>query len=324
MRQRPAKPTAPRTARRVVIVVVALLLVAYGGILLWFRVNEDTLLFHPVRGKLSAPPAALALDSRDVPLQSEDGTPLVARLIPPPPGESSGGAGWILYLHGSGGNVGVRGYNEAWAKFRRLGLGVLAVDYRGFGESGGRPSEAGLYRDATAAYAYLTGRLGVPASRIVIYGYSLGTAVAIDLATRVPAAGLIVEGALLSVPARAAELYPFVPVAWMARNRFASVDKVAQVKMPKLFIHARDDTEIPIAHGRKLFELAAPPKYFQDVAGGHRTAHQVDPGFFTAVAHFVAGLSVPVSEKAATGDLSPARAPQGTPPSDGTGTRTPP
>lgn len=255
-------------------------------------------MFHPVHGKVAAPPVGLGLDSQDVTLQSDDGTPLAARLIPPPAGRSAATAGWILYLHGAGGNVGVLGYNEAWAKFRRLGLGVLAVDYRGFGESGGRPSEAGLYSDATAAYAYLTGRLGVAGSRIVIYGYSLGTAVAIDLATRVPAAGLIVEGALLSVPARGAELYPFLPVAWLARNRFASVEKIARVRMPKLFIHAREDTAVPIAHGRRLFELAVPPKYFQDVAGSHRTAHQVDPGFFAAVARFVEGLGVPVIDTA--------------------------
>jgi len=278
--------------------VALLLLAAYGGVLIWFRVNEDALLFHPVHGKLVAPPASLGLDSQDVALQSDDGTPLVARLIPPPADRSAANAGWILYLHGAGGNVGVLGYNEAWAKFRHLGLGVLAIDYRGFGESGGRPSEAGLYADAAAAHAYLTGRLGVPASRIVIYGYSLGSAVAIDLATRAPAAGLIVEGALLSVPARGAELYPFLPVAWLARNRFASVDKVARVRMPKLFIHAREDSDVPIAHGRRLFDLAVPPKYFQDVAGGHQTAHQVDPRFFATVAHFVAGLGVPVLDTA--------------------------
>lgn len=290
--------TVRRIARRVLAVVVSLGVVAYAAVLIWFGVNEDALLFHPLRGKLAAPPAGLALDSRDVSLQSDDGTPLVARLIPPPEGGSSVTAGWILYLHGSGGNVGVAAYNVAWAKFRRLGLGVLAVDYRGYGESGGRPSEAGLYRDAAAAYAYLTGRLGVPAERVVIYGYSLGSAVAIDLATRVPAAGLIVEGALLSVPARGAELYPLLPVAWMAHNRFASVDKVSAVRMPKLFIHAREDAEIPIAHGRRLFELAVPPKYFQDVGGDHRTASEVDPDFFAAVARFISGLGVPVFSSA--------------------------
>jgi len=292
----PRLQRVPRILRRGMLLAALLLIAAYAGILIWFGVNEDSIVFHPVRGKLAAPAAGLGLDSQDVALQSDDGTPLVARLIPPPAGRLAApeSAGWILYLHGAGGNVGVAGYNEAWAKFRRLGLGVLAVDYRGFGESGGQPSEAGLYRDATAAYTYLTGRLGVSASRIVIYGYSLGSAVAIDLATRVPAAGLIVEGALLSVPARGAELYPFLPVAWLARNRFASVDKVASVHIPKLFIHARDDADVPITHGRRLFELAAPPKYFRDVAGGHRTAHKIDPGFFAAVARFVAGLGLPL------------------------------
>lgn len=273
---------------------LALLVAAYAGVLLWFRLNETALIFHPQHGKLVAPPAPLDLESRDIALPSADGTPLVARLIPPPANVPADAAGWVLYFHGASGNVGTLGYNEAWARFRRMGLGVFAVDYRGFGESGGQPSEAGLYRDADGAYAYLTGTLHVPASRIVIYGYSLGSAVAIDLAARVPAAGLIVEGAVLSVPARGAELYPFLPVDWLARNRFASVDKIARVTMPKLFIHARADREIPIAHGRRLFDLAPEPKYFQDVAGGHATAYQVDPGFFAAVARFVVGLGLPV------------------------------
>jgi fermentation-respiration switch protein FrsA (DUF1100 family) len=277
------------------LVGLALLAAAYVGVLAWFRLNEDALLFHPQRGKLPPPPAQLDLGSRDVALRSADGTPLVARLIPPPANVASGAAGWVLYFHGASGNVGTLGYNEAWARFRRMGLGVLAVDYRGFGESGGKPTEGGLYRDADAAYAYLTGPLQVPPARIVIYGYSLGSAVAIDLAARVPAAGLIVEGALLSVTARGAELYPFLPVAWLARNRFASVEKIAGVAMPKLFIHARADREIPIAHGRRLYDLAAGPKYFQEVAGGHTTAYQVDPGFFTAVARFVVGLGLPVA-----------------------------
>jgi uncharacterized protein len=117
--------------------------------------------------------------------------------------------------------------------------------------------------------------------------------VAIDLASRVPAAGLIVEGALMSIPARGAELYPYLPVGWLARNRFASVDKIARVSMPKLFIHARGDAYVPIAHGRRLYDLARPPKYFQEVAGGHTDAFEVDPGFFRGVADFMARLGFP-------------------------------
>ena len=243
---------------------------------------------HPDRSRLEEAPERLHLQSRDVTLRSSMRFPLVARLIPPPANAaSSATAAWILYLHGASGNVGTVGYNQAWARFRNLGLGVFAVDYRGYGESGGTPSEAGLYRDSEAAYRYLRDVLHVAPSRIIIYGYSLGAAVAIDLAARVPAAGLIVEGAFLSIPSRGAELYPFLPVAWLARNHFASADKIARVAMPKLFIHARGDADIPISHGRRLFELARPPRSFQDVAGSHTDAYQVDPGFFRAVAAFL-------------------------------------
>jgi uncharacterized protein len=264
------------------------LVAAYVALLVWFRVNEDALLFHPDKGPVIPPPDHLGLQSRDVNFASGDGTALVARLIPPPNDASV----WILYFHGAAGNVGTLGYNEAWAKFRRLGLGVFAVDYRGYGESGGSPSEAGMYRDAEAAYGYLTNDLHIPPNRVLIYGYSLGSAVAIDLASRVLAAGLMVEGALLSIPKRGAELYPYVPVNLLARNRFASVEKIAKVNMPKLLIHAREDVYVPIAHGRRLFELASGPKYFQDVAGSHTTAHEVDPEFFKAITRFIVGLGL--------------------------------
>lgn len=287
----------PRRFRKGMLIASVVLLATYCAVLVWFRLNEDRLLFHPDRGKVAAAPAALELDSHDVAFTSSDSTPLTARVIPPPATVPAATAAWILYLHGASGNVGTAGYNEAWAKFRHMGLGVLAVDYRGFGASGGKPSEAGLYRDAYAAYAYLTRDLGVTPSRIVIYGYSLGSAVAIDLAARVAASGLIVEGSLLSVPIRAAELYPYFPVARLARNRFASLEKVAGVSMPKLFVHARGDTDIPIAHGRKLFDLARAPKFFQEVAGDHTSAYRVDPGFFVAIERFVVGLGLPVARE---------------------------
>ncbi len=277
----------------------------YGGVLGWFRVYEDRYVFQPERGPLRPAPARLALDARDVRFSAGDGVALAARLIPPPPAVPAAAAGWILYFHGSSANVGSIGYNEAWAKFRRMGMGVLAVDYRGYGESAGTPSEAGLYRDAEAAYRHLTGALGVPPARVLIYGFSLGSAVAVDLATRVPAAGLMLEGALLSVPIRGAELYPFLPANLLARNRFASIDKIARVPLPKLFLHAREDRDIPLHHGRGLFERALPPKTFQEVGGGHATAHQVDPAFFLAVARFVSALGIPL---ATTTPELPARA----------------
>ena len=277
------------------IISLALLLGGYAAILLWFRIHEDAYVFNPERGTLAPPADSFALEARRVGLRAADSTPLIALVIPPPAGAVPGEEAWLLYLHGTGGNLGNAGYLLAWSKFRALGMGVFAVDYRGYGESGGKPSETGLYMDADAAYSYLRDSLGVPPARIVIYGFSLGSAVAIDLATRKPAGALIVEGALLSVQERGQEIYPFLPVKWLARNRFASVEKIARVAMPKLFIHARADAEVPFDHGRRLYALAAPPKEFLEVSGGHTTAYKVDPLFYPGVARFLSELGFPVA-----------------------------
>jgi fermentation-respiration switch protein FrsA (DUF1100 family) len=271
----------------------AILVAGYGALLGWLVLDESALVFHPEAGTPAPAPPGLGLDARDVTFVGGDATPLAARIVPPPPENGRAGrAPWILYFHGSSGNVGTPGYDRAWARFRQLGFGVFAVDYRGYGASGGRPSEAGLYRDADSAYAYLTGTLHVAPPSIVIYGYSLGSAVAIDLAGRVPAAGLVVEGAFTSIPDRGAELYPYVPVRWLARIRFASIDKIARVSSPKLFIHGEGDTIVPIAHGRRLFAAALPPKEFKMVVGGHTDAFERDPEFFATIAAFTRELGL--------------------------------
>jgi len=113
----------------------------------------------------------------------------------------------------------------------------------------------------------------------------------VDLATRVPAAGLVLEGALVSVTARAQEVYPYVPVRWIARSRFASIEKIGRVEIPKLFLHAREDDVVPIAHGRRLYEAAPPPKTFVALAGGHGDAFEADSAvYFGAIARFLESL----------------------------------
>ncbi len=140
---------------------------------------------------------------------------------------------------------------QFYAWFRDLGVNLFAYDYRGFGASDGNPSEAGVYADAAAAYRYLTDSLHVPPSRIVLFGHSLGTGVTIELARHVAAAGMIVEDAYTSVVDRGQEVFPLLPIRLIARSRFASIDKVGTLRLPKLFLHARNDRTIPIAHGRK-------------------------------------------------------------------------
>jgi uncharacterized protein len=247
--------------------------VLYAAIIVWFRVNENRLLFLPDRGPLADPPSALGLTPQRVVFSAPGGPRLVGWRITPPAGDSD--APWIVVLHGNAGNLSTPGRPEHDQQLHDLGTGVLAVDYRGYGESDGTPSEAGLYADARAAYDYLRDSLGIPPTRIVIYGHSLGSGVAVELATQVPAAGLVVEGGFTSVPDRGAEVYPWLPVHLMARNRFASIDRIGAVRMPVLVIHGRDDSTVPIAHGRRLFAAAPEPKQFLEVAGGHDDAYRV-------------------------------------------------
>lgn len=281
--------------------IAAALLAAYAAILAFFKLKEDSFIFHPDKSAYSEPMPFLGLPHRQVALVTSDSVRVMAWEMPPPETVPADTAPWLLYCHGNGGNLGSFGYHEAWAMLRGLGIGILAVDYRGYGESGGVPSEQGLYRDAEAAYAHLRDGLRIPPSRIIFYGFSLGSAVAVDLAARLPAAALMVEGAILSVPHRGRELYPFLPVFLMARNRFASYEKIARVAAPKLFIHSRNDEVNPFSHGLRLHGLASDPKEFIPVEGAHAEAYKLDPRFMAGLARFLQGLGFPAPRPAAPG-----------------------
>lgn len=256
-------------------------------VLLWLF--ESHLIYFPGQQRtLTAPPARLELPVERVRFSTDDGITLVGWAMPA--GANSSGL-WLLICHGNAGNLSEFDRPLHYAGLRRLGLSLLAFDYRGYGESGGAPNEQGLYRDADAAYRYLRQNLGVPADRIVVFGHSLGSAVAIDLSSRVPVAGLIVEGGLTSAVDRGQELYPYIPVRLIARSRFGSIGKVAGIPAPKLFLHASRDEVIPLAHGRRLFEAAREPKTFIELEGGHADAFDVDSArYFGSIEKFLAEL----------------------------------
>lgn len=271
----------------------SLLLVVVGtyvALLILLRLNESRLLYFPGAGKvLVPPPAELGLPVERVELRTDDGLTLVGWVIR---AEGDGSAPWLLMCHGNGGNVSDAGRPYHYAGLRALGLNLLAFDYRGYGESEGVPTESGLYRDADAAYGFLRDSLGVGPERIVIFGHSLGSAVAVDLAARAAAAGLVLDGALTSVTERGQEIYPFIPVRWIAASRYASIEKIGGLRLPKLFLHAEGDEVIPIAHGRRLFEAAPPPKRFVALGGGHGDAFVEDSAaYYGAIGGFVAELS---------------------------------
>jgi uncharacterized protein len=268
--------------------ILAAAVLTYGGILVLLRVYESRLIYFPgPERRLVAPPPSLGLPIQRIEFTTEDAVKLVAWTIPAEPRSSL----WLLVCHGNAGNLSEFDRPLHYAGLRQLGLNLLAFDYRGYGESGGTPSETGLYRDADAAYHYLTNQRGVPGGRIVIFGHSLGSAVAIDLASRVRSAGLIVEGAFTSATDRGQELYPYIPVRWVAASRFSSVDKISRITVPKLFLHAERDEVIPLAHGRRLYQAAPPPKTFVELRGGHGDAFDVDSArYFGSIASFLLTL----------------------------------
>ena len=269
--------------------LVLLVVVVYALLLLLLRLNESRLVYFPgPERRLIPPPAELQLPVQRVAIHTTDGLTLGSWVIRAGP-DSAGY--WLLICHGNAGNLSEFGRPAHYAGLRALGLNLLAFDYRGYGESEGAPTETGLYQDAEASYRYLRDELGVAPEKIVIFGHSLGSAVAVDLASRVPATGLILEGALTSVLERGQELYPYIPVRWIGRSRYSSIEKIARVTMPKLFLHARADDVIPLTHGRRLFEAAPPPKTFVELNGGHGDAFELDSAvYFGSIRTFVDGV----------------------------------
>jgi len=249
------------------------------------RLFESRLIYFPGNQRtLISPPASLGLPIERVQFPTDDGITLAAWAI-----RSADPAGfWLLICHGNAGNLSEFDRPVHYAGLSRLGLNLLAFDYRGYGESGGTPGETGLYRDAQAAYRYLREKQGVAPDRIIVFGHSLGSAVAVDLVSRVPAAGLIVEGAFTSAVDRGQEIYPYIPVRWIAGTRFNSLEKIPEIRIPKLFLHAASDDVIPLAHGRRLYQAAPPPKTFVELQGGHGDAFDVDSArYFGSIARFL-------------------------------------
>jgi pimeloyl-ACP methyl ester carboxylesterase len=217
---------------------------------------------------------------------TDDGVRLHAWWCRPPQDELGTADMVLLWFHGNAGNLSDRA--DLMLRLARIPAQVFIVDYRGYGRSEGKPTEQGLYRDAVAAWRYLLDDRRVMPSKIIIFGISLGGAVAVDLATRVSPAGLIVESSFTSVPDMAAHHYRIVPRA-LIRIRMDSLAKIPRITAPKLHIHSQSDEIVPIELGRRLYEAAPRPKRFHEIAGaGHNETYIVGgAGYFEAIRSFV-------------------------------------
>jgi uncharacterized protein len=280
--------------RRPMMTLLLTAAVAYAALAGAMFLGQARLLYLPdlPSRALVDTPQRIGLVHEDVFIETEDGLRLHGWYLPAPRARGS-----LLFFHGNAGNISHR--LDSLRIFHRLRLDVLIVDYRGYGRSEGRPDEAGLQRDARAAWRYLVELRGEAPARIVLFGRSLGGAVAAVLAAELaggragtgPAgalgaqpAALILESSFISVPELAADLYPWLPARRLARLRHDTLGALADVRCPVLVVHSRDDEIIPWRHGQALHDAARPPKALLELGGDH------NQGFLQSGEAYVRGL----------------------------------
>jgi fermentation-respiration switch protein FrsA (DUF1100 family) len=272
--------------RRAKVLLVGLA-IAYALILLFARIFETRLIFFPdFEGRLTGDWRPKGLIIEEVWLKSPDETNLHAWWIPNPRAAFT-----FVAFHGNAGNISQR--TDVYRFLSELPVNILAIEYRGYGRSDGKPSEAGLYLDGQTAYDYLIHERGIPPSQIVAFGQSLGTAVAVDLATRRQVAGLVLEAPFPSVKAVTRRFYPFLPgLGLIAQSKFDTGGKLARPHPPVAIIQCSQDPVLAFALGEEVYRLAVEPKYFLRIDGYcHEEASIVAPTLYRKhLSAFLKGL----------------------------------
>jgi len=240
---------------------------AYLGMCLYVFARQASYVYYPTR-EVEETPAARGLAFEDLKLQTADGETIAAWFVPGAPGAAT-----LLICHGNGGNIGHR--TDALKEFHDLGFNALIFDYRGYGASTGKPTERGTYADAMAAWDYLTRERGIAATNIIVFGRSLGGAVATRLAAEAHPRALVVEATFTSIPDMARQVFPFLPARWLCRIRYNTLDQLARVGCPVLVVHSRNDEIVPFEHGRRLFAAAREPKCFLELNSDHNATEVV-------------------------------------------------
>ena len=248
---------------RTVLKLVMFGAVVYGAVLLLMFFLQSRFVFLPQVSRGGSPtPREAGLEYEDVELRTSDGETLHGWWVP-----VRAPRGAVLLLHGNAGNIAHR--IAYLPTLHELGYAALLIDYRGYGRSTGSPSEQGTYRDASAAWHYLVAMRGLKPRDIVILGESLGGGVATWLALEHPPRALVLASTLTSVPDLAAGIYPWLPVRWLSRIKYDSLDRIGRIDAPIFIAHSRDDDLVPYGHAERLFAAAHEPKRLLTMSGGH-------------------------------------------------------
>lgn len=240
-----------------------LILVAVSFVL-YVRYLERHALFFPEKD-ITLTPEDVGLAYEDVHLTSKNGEKIHGWYL-----KAEYPRATILYLHGNAGNISDR--VEKLRILHELGLNVLIMDYQGYGQSGGAPSERALLEDSRAGYHFLRDEKNIPADKIILYGSSLGGVPAISLAYQKPAGALILDSVFTSAVDMARIYYPYVP-SFLINIKLDNAAHIRDLKIPKLFIHSPEDEVVPFRLGQKLYDLSSDPKHFLTLKGAHVNAH---------------------------------------------------
>ena len=248
-------------------VILAIAALGYLLIGLLIYIRQHRFVYFP-DSDVSLSPTDAAMAFEEVELLTADGETLQAWHIAGAEGTELPGRGLtLLFCHGNAGNIGHRiGSIRA---FHDLGLTVLLFDYRGYGASSGTPSEQGTYQDAMAAWQHLVVSRKTPPASVVIFGRSLGGAIATWLAEQVQPAGLILESTFTSAPDMGATMFPWFPIRLFSRFQYDNLGRIDHIDCPLLIAHSPDDAMIPYRHAERLYAQAKQPKTLASIAGDH-------------------------------------------------------
>ncbi|MBL1140982.1 MAG: alpha/beta hydrolase [Proteobacteria bacterium] len=269
--------------KRLFLSLIFILLSTWLSLNIMFHFFQSNFIYFPDNTVVTTPDY-LSLDYEDLTLKTNDGIELNAWWIPNPNARAT-----LLFFHGNAGNISHR--LGSINIFHKLGLSVFIIDYRGYGKSTGKPTEKGTYIDAETAWNYLIKEKNVKPDNIIIFGRSLGGAIAAWLAEKHQATGLIIESSFTSIAEIGKHYYPYLPTSLLARIKYPSINRMQNIHSPVLVIHSATDEIVPYKFGQDLFNAANEPKTFLDIQGNHNDGYMFSGNtYINGLNHFISGI----------------------------------